>query len=135
MTSYFSVLPADTASISKYATDGAELLVQHFQADNMEPREQARALHTAMSSILNRHHEEKRWLARLTRRGPTSADADAVMNAMIDAVVDAADARDKKWMQMLAIGAISRTVRESFQAKRASMAEYKAMDMVFGRFA
>lgn len=131
---YFSTVPADAASVSKYATEGADLLIQSMKAEGVNGAEQARMLHSAMSSILSTHRQQKRSLTRLMRRADSTADADHVVNAMVDAVVDAADLKDKKWMQMLAIGAVGKSVRESIGAQTAGAVEFRTMEKIMQRF-
>lgn len=91
----------------------------------MNGREQARLLHSAMSSILDAHHKQKRSLSTelVSRDDSATANADVVMSALVDAVIDAAEVENKKWMKMLAIGAVSKTVRESVQAGTAGDTE------------
>lgn len=134
--SYFATLPVHEDLVSKYTAEGACVLMRHLQADDMTGIAQARLLHAAMSQILSsRLHKPKRTLLSLVRRGSANVvSADVVLDSLFDAVVDAANAKDKKWMQMLAMGAIIRAVRESAEGGHSGEAEAQVMDRVFARF-
>lgn len=133
---HFSRLPTSEDSLSKYATDGAEMIMQTLGAKDVSGKDQARILHKAMSSILGAHRQEqqKRSLWRLFRR-EQSAAVEEVVDATVSAVIDAAEVREKKWMQMLAVGAVVRSVREAMQDATAGDAEGKTMVKMFERFA
>lgn len=132
--SYFSVLPANDAAIEKYASNGADVLIRSMYADKITGKEQARILHSAMSSILATHHKQKKRSLVGRLMGRNTASADVVLDATVGAVIDAADSNEQKWTQMLAIGAVVRSVRESMQAGTAGKTELEAMNKMFERF-
>lgn len=129
---YFAKLPAAQDDVAKWAADGAKLLMDGLNVQDVKGKDQAQILHQAMSSILGAELQQKRSLMRFVGRAE-AVPADEVMDATVSAVIDAADANDKKWMQMLAIGAMAKSVRESADARTAGLTELNAIEKMFAR--
>lgn len=132
---YFSALPNTPDGITKYASNGADVIMQAFNAENVTGRQQARILAQAMSSIMDAHHKRRRSLMRFFKRGE-DAQAHEVMDQTVSAVIDAANMEQKKWMQMLAIGGMAKAITESaFSGKSDGTVEFAAMRKMFDRMA
>ncbi|KAK5175788.1 uncharacterized protein LTR77_000928 [Saxophila tyrrhenica] len=121
---FFATLP-DSDSLDATANKGAALVHKHMSIP-IALSVQARTLHHAFQSILNRSNHR-------ARRGKKSVPKDVLVKALYQSLVKTAPEKKQKGMDILVGGAIMKAVRERATAGKHGAEDIKLIHHLFDK--
>ncbi|KAK4543011.1 hypothetical protein LTR36_006009 [Oleoguttula mirabilis] len=134
LVSHFSKLPRRNAesALEAFSVDGAALVHQQMRyRDPLESEATSQIMHRAFSSLLEAQDTHNTLWKRITRRKAVSADA--LINAVHDAMLAGVHDEDKRKMETFALGAVVDAVFTRVHGGRAGQPDGEAMGWVWER--
>ena len=133
MADYFAVLPRrrSVEALNDFAKEGAMILHDHLSSNTSAGI--FLALHNAATALLAADDAHNKIWKRVVPFAKSPADADDVVEHLIQHLVDQADPGDKRRMEVFATHALFETIAQRLEGAQAKMIDARMMHKTWER--